>query len=100
MDERSPLLRKYQAECRRVGVSEAELQQIFRTQLDAWFKEHPDVRLRLKQEYPNLETDYVAQAFSPEIALEVLAALPDGAGTGAYLTRLEALQQERGWSPL
>jgi len=100
MDEPSPMLRRFQAECRRVGVSDAELQQIFRKRLDAYFREHPDARIKVEQEYPNVDTDYIAHAVSPEIALEVLAALPDGAGTGVYLERLEALQRERGWSPL
>jgi len=100
MDGPSPALRRYQSECRRVGVSEAELRDILRARVELFLKEHPDVRTRFEREYPDLDLDSVAHACNPAIALEVLATLPDGAGTRAYLDRLEALQKERGWSPL
>jgi hypothetical protein len=99
-DGPSPALRRYQSECRRVGVIEAELSEILRARVEIFFKEHPDVRTRLERDYPDVDLGSVAHACNPAIALEVLATLPDGAGSRAYLDRLEALQKERGWSPL
>jgi len=57
MDGPSPALRRYQSECRRVGVSEAELRDILRARVELFLKEHPDVRTRLEREYPNLDLD-------------------------------------------
>jgi hypothetical protein len=80
------------AEYRRIGVSDAEVSAILRRRLELYMEKHPQLRGE-----PDLLTQDVTHAFSCEIALDALAGLADGAGTAAYLERLERLERERGW---
>ena len=91
--------RKLRAEFRRVGVLLDEIKAIQEAQLEAYLKQHPDIRERLKhtQDY---DPDSFAWTFNGQLALEVLAALPDNAGTRSFLEHLDRLTRERGWSPL
>ncbi len=99
-DGPSPALRRYKSECRRVGVIEAELRDILRARVKVFLKEHPDVHTRFERDYPELDLGSVAHACNPEIALEVLATLPDGRAPAPISTGSKLCQKERGWSPL
>ena len=87
-------LRRLHAEYRRVGVSQAEIETQIKAEFQEYIAAHPEIRAQLETN-PKHDPTAFAYAFSSELAFEVLATLPDGAGTAAYLTRYR--ERAGGW---
>ena len=88
--------RRLADEYRRVGVNAAELTSIFRARFQSYLDLHPEIQAQIKQD-PNYDPGDFALALIPDLRLKVLSGLPDGAGTAAFVDRLETLYQGRLW---
>jgi hypothetical protein len=95
-DRQGESLQRLRAEYRRVGVSEAEIEAQCRAEWHEHLVAHPDIRAQLETD-PDYDPSEVGMAFSLDLALEVLATLPDGAGTAAYLARVRERARDWKW---
>jgi hypothetical protein len=87
------------AEYRRVGVNLAELDALVTAAQNAWITAHPEIEWEEIIVDDDTPPDPATETLNPpsyHLALTVLASLPDGAGTAAFLAAMRASGGQKG----